>query len=192
MALSKKFLISTTFLKENTVVDINLDDEIIKPQIWEAQEAEIQRILGSKLYNKLMTLHPTFTGYYKILVDQKLSMCLAYYTLAYGVPFWVYEFGNKGIARKTSTNSEPITKVDIDYLEETFKKRAEEYGQRAIDYIRANRTRFPEYDQWEDGDMQHEEQLNYECPIAMGKEYPTNQELNYLNDNLITDNDNDE
>ena len=190
MGLNKNYWIKTDFIKQNSVVDVNLEDAIIKPQIFDAQEIELQRILGTKLYETINNkiTNNSLTGDYKDLVDKKISLCLMYYALSYGIPFWYVEFGNKGLAKKTSTNSEPLIKEDIIYLTEILKNRAESYGERLIAYLKTNVSKFPEYNQEDEGDIGHESETNFECPIVLGKKYMTDQELNYLNDPSINEN----
>ena len=49
------YFISTSYLKDNTPLNENLDDKILKASIKEAQEIYIRDIVGSGIYNELQT-----------------------------------------------------------------------------------------------------------------------------------------
>jgi len=49
------YFISTTYLKDNTPLNENVDDKLLKSAIKEAQEIYIRDIIGSGIYNQLQT-----------------------------------------------------------------------------------------------------------------------------------------
>jgi hypothetical protein len=49
------YFISTSYLKDNTPLNENLDDKILKSSIKEAQEIYIRDIIGSGIYDELQT-----------------------------------------------------------------------------------------------------------------------------------------
>ena len=54
------YFISVTFLKDNTPINENLDDKLLKSAIKEAQEVYIRDIIGSGIYDELQL--QTFNG----------------------------------------------------------------------------------------------------------------------------------
>ncbi len=47
------YFISTTYLKDNTPLNENVDDKLLKSAIKEAQEIYIRDVIGSGIYNEL-------------------------------------------------------------------------------------------------------------------------------------------
>ena len=47
------YYISVSYLKDNTPLNENLDDKLLKASIKEAQEVYIRDIIGSGIYNEL-------------------------------------------------------------------------------------------------------------------------------------------
>lgn len=54
--MARVFLISAKTLKENSIVNNNVDEMYLLPAIEYAQDAGLQPIIGTKLYNKLMDM----------------------------------------------------------------------------------------------------------------------------------------
>ena len=73
--MTTTFLISEAKFREFTDVDNNLDTTLIKNAIREAQDIELQRIVGTVLYQKLLSdvQSSSLTGNYKTLVDDYIQ-----------------------------------------------------------------------------------------------------------------------
>ena len=55
MPTNKILLITSDYYKRNSVVNLNVDDSLINPQIIKAQNLNIERVLGSDLFNLLLS-----------------------------------------------------------------------------------------------------------------------------------------
>lgn len=100
-------LISDETLKERTTIHGNIDPKLLYPEIKAAQDMYIHPILGTALFNKIVSDVDagTITGNYKTLLDDYIIDCLLYYTLA-GLPEALsYQFWNKGVIRKQGDES---------------------------------------------------------------------------------------
>ena len=64
------FLISEANLRQFTDLNNNVDSKLLSSAIRESQDIEIQRILGTKLYNKILDdiQNNTLSGDYQTLV----------------------------------------------------------------------------------------------------------------------------
>ena len=51
MPTNKVLMLSADYYKRNSVVNLNVDEEILHPQIIKAQNMNIERVLGSDLFN---------------------------------------------------------------------------------------------------------------------------------------------
>ena len=69
--MTTTFIISEAKLRQFTDINDNLDTELIKNAVREAQDISLQRIIGTKLYNKILSDidGSGLTGDYKTLVD---------------------------------------------------------------------------------------------------------------------------
>ena len=78
--MTTTFIISEAKLRQFTDVNNNLDTELIKNSVREAQDIALQRIIGTKLYNKILSdiNADTLTGDYKTLVDDYIQDFLLY------------------------------------------------------------------------------------------------------------------
>lgn len=145
--MAQGLFISEQWLKENTVVDENVDPKLIRPGIFEAQEIEIHPILGTKLYEKLKTdiEGSTLTGDYLTLVNSYIAPTLKYYTLVELTPEMLVKYMNKAVVKKNSENSTPIDTSEMSWQMKRWKDKAQWYGQRLIGYLCENSELFPEY-----------------------------------------------
>lgn len=142
-------LISDTMIKDRTAVHGNIDPDLIKPDIKVAQDMYIHPILGTALYDKLLTdisTTGTTTGNYKILLDRFILDPLMWYTLAELPMTLSYQFWNKGVLRKQGVDTELPNITELISLQNTYKNRAEFYANRLRLYLKQNAaTMFSEY-----------------------------------------------
>lgn len=143
-------LISDEILKDRTAIHGNIDPKLLYPEIKVAQDMYIHPILGSALYDKILTdinVSGTTTGEYKILLDKYVVDALLYYTLA-GLPETLsYQFWNKGVMRKVGDSTELPSMSDLIDISNKYRIRAEWYADRLTKYLRqyASSTFLPEY-----------------------------------------------
>jgi hypothetical protein len=135
-------LLSVAVLKDRTAIHDNIDEKLIYPEIKMAQDMYIHPILGTTLYNKLITdidTSGTTTGYYKTLLDDYIIDALMYYVLS-ALP-------NKGVVRKQGDSTELPSFTELVELSDRYKSKAEWYGERLSLYLRQNAssTVLPEY-----------------------------------------------
>jgi Zn-dependent protease with chaperone function len=142
-----KLMISVAMIKDRTPIHGNIDEKLIYPDIKVAQDMYIHPILGSALFNKLLTDIDggTLAGDYKTLVDNFIVDALVWYTLMSLPQTLSYQFWNKGIVRKQGEDTETTMDELLD-LSNTFRNRAEFYANRLKLYLKQEApTKFPEY-----------------------------------------------
>ena len=81
------FIISEENLRQFTDINNNVDSKLLKNAVREAQDIEIQRLLGTKLYNKILVDIETNTlsGDYEYLVLQWVQSALLYFSYYYAL-----------------------------------------------------------------------------------------------------------
>lgn len=147
--MARVLLISEKTLKENSVINNNVDGMYILPAIEYAQDAGLQPLLGTKLYNKLMDLvaDGSITGAtdYKLLLDEYVQpYLLNKVTADIQIPL-TFKLRNQGVVQQTGENTYLPSLKDMQYVVQNYENKANFYGQRMSDYLHANHTKYPEY-----------------------------------------------
>lgn len=145
-------LISETTLKNNSPINLNVDQSLLNLAINEGQEQHIQMALGSQLYKKICDIVTDGTiktdpnnAHYKTLLDDYIAPTLIYWALNECLNYVRYKIMNKGITVQNSDNSNPAELEDIKYFQSTIMNKAEFKQERLIAYLVENDTTFPEY-----------------------------------------------
>lgn len=149
--MDRTYLISTEFLKAHTIINNNVTDELLNNAIFEAQVIHIQQTIGTKLYEKLLTLvrtndiHQPQYADYKNLLDGYVMECTAYWALYECLPYIRYKVVNKGVETQNSEWSNGVDSQELNRLQESIADKAQFFTRRLSDFILQNRTLYPEY-----------------------------------------------
>jgi len=146
MSLNILFISSET-IKERTGLHNNVDDKLILPEIKAAQDIFIHPALGTALYKRLQEgiSCGTLTCDEKDLLDLYIVDTLVNYVLSELPQGLSFQFYNKGLLRKGGDATELPSMQDMIDVANRYKKRAENYKQRLIKYLRQNQVLFPLY-----------------------------------------------
>ena len=161
--MAKTLLITTTDIKQFTIVDGNVNNDKFIQFIEIAQAIHIQNVIGTDLYEKLQSeiTGATLTGAYETLVETYIKPALIYWALYEYLPFAPYTVGNKGIFKHTSEAAVVADKDEVHEMREASQKTANYYTTRLLSYLCANETSFPEYKTNTDGDVYPAGDINY-------------------------------
>jgi predicted 2-oxoglutarate/Fe(II)-dependent dioxygenase YbiX len=140
-------LITKEHLFKYTQLQGNVDIDKVTPFIKVAQDTEVEAILGTKLYRRILTdvQNNTLTGNYLTLVSNYIQPMLIHYTMSDFFLFHGYEISNAGILRNSPENTNLPEKVEIDSLVKRQRDIAETYRAKAVDYLSYYPQLFPEY-----------------------------------------------
>lgn len=140
-------LISQTYLKEQSLISDNVDFKLITPVIRIVQDIDIQQLLGTNLYNKILTdvEGSSLAGNYKTLVDDYILPAMVFYIMSRAPYSLQYRFVNRGVVKKTGSDSTPISETEFAKVIDEWKNTAQAYGEIMVNYIRYNLNLFPEY-----------------------------------------------
>ena len=132
--MARVLLISEKTLKKNSVVNNNVDGMYLLPAIEFAQDAGLQPIIGTKLYNKLMDLveNGSITGStdYKYLLDEYITPYLINKVTAdIQIPL-SFKLRNQGVVQQTDTNTYVPSMKDIQYVIQNYENKANFYSNR--------------------------------------------------------------
>lgn len=175
--MTQTFLISEAKLREFTDIDNNIDTALIKNGIRESQDIELQRVLGTLLYDKMLdlvssnTIGDTENSNYKTLLDDYIQNFLIYGAYYYCLePIYLRSRNNGLITPNGGDNSDVATKQLFDMKRQSTKNKMEFYAEKLRDYLIEEEALFPEltqsnklYEQYPDYDEQ------YGSPFAFRK-----------------------
>ncbi len=139
--------ISEQALKDNSIINENVDMKVLLPVIKLAQEKYMMPILGTGLYNELKTqiTAATITVLNKTLLDDYIQPALIWWIMSEAPMPLTYKFMNKSVATRSSENANAASLNDLLKLEERFKDNAEWYSQRITNYLLQNIQSYPLY-----------------------------------------------
>lgn len=147
MATNKVLFLSVDYLRDNTVINGNVDSEILEPFILLAQNVHIETIVGTKLYNDLISeiIAGSLSTANQTLLDDYLQPALLQWSLYESLPFINYKLTNKAVSTKNSDNSDAVELDELHYLRTTVKDVAEYMSERATKFLKTNETTYPLY-----------------------------------------------
>ena len=170
--MARVLLISEQTLKSNGVINNNVDGMYILPAIEYAQDAGLQPIIGTKLYNKLMDLVADDSIQqetdYKVLLDEYVTpYLLNKVTADIQIPL-NYKLRNQGVVQNQADNTIVPTMKDLQYVIQNYEYKAIFYGNRLSDYLMANKSKFPEYSKVDSSADMHSNPNSYKTNIYLG------------------------
>lgn len=145
--MSKVKFISVTFLKANTTIQDNIDDNILVPYIYKVQDIYLQQILGTTFYEDLKSKISTDTlnGDETVLITDYIQNMVAEYTFYEVIPHINYKMTNKSVSQQSSEHGNPSQLSDIKYLRSSVLDMAQFYAKRLTKYLCDNSNLFPIY-----------------------------------------------
>lgn len=147
--MARVFLLSIKTLKENSVINNNVDEMYVLPAIEYSQDAGLQPLIGTKLYNRLMDMVEDGTiennDDYKYLLDEYITpFLLNKVTAEIQIPL-AFKLRNQGVVQQTGENTYVPSLKDMQYVTQNYENKANFYGNRLSDFLLANRSKYPEY-----------------------------------------------
>ncbi len=134
-------LISEDYIKSNSTLNDNCFGKWLLPTIRESQEINLQNILGSNLFNKIMSLIENNTirnvenmGY-KALLDEQIRPYLLYQVQANLIPYINFKLGNIGSVVSNDEHIQTLSQGNLELLQNNFQNKADFYARRLQQYI---------------------------------------------------------
>ncbi len=134
-------------VKQNGILNANVDDLYIEPALQEAQSIYLREILGDKLYNTLANMidDETLAGGYQTLVEDYIKPYLGYELLSLVTVTVNFKIRNAGVITQWDNGFSSSTMKDVNYIKEYYDSKAQFYGNRITVYLQKNANDFPEY-----------------------------------------------
>lgn len=141
------YFISIDEIKQNNVINANVDTEYIEPALREAQDIFLREILGDALYNAIENRinDNNLTGKYVTLVNQYIKPYLENRMLASLVVPLAMKIRNAGVIQQYDQGFNQSSVKDVNYLADYYNNRVEFYENRMTEYLKKNAADIPEY-----------------------------------------------
>ena len=167
--MQNTLLISEAKLKAFTDINNNLDPSLIKSTIREAQIIHITRLLGTKLYDKIIddVDAGTLTGNYKSLVDDYVQDALLYWSYYESLESIYLRPRNNGLLQpQGGDNALSVDMIVYDKKRRSVKNKAEYFSERLVDYLCFNNSLFPEYGTEQNDEIFPDAGTQFKSPIV--------------------------
>lgn len=167
--MENTLLISESKLKRFTDINNNLDVDLISSVIREAQIIHITRLLGTKLYDKILSDVDggTLTGDYKSLVDDYIQDSLIYWSYYESLETIYLRPRNAGLVKPTGgENNIDADMALYDKKRQSVKNKAEYFSERLVDFLCYNNSLFPEYGSEQNEDIYPDMGTQFKSPIV--------------------------
>jgi hypothetical protein len=163
MAIQHTLFISTTRIKKDTALGGSVDDNLLLPYILMAQDRYILPILGTDLYDKLISdiQGSSLAGDYLTLLQTYIQPCLVQFSFSVVLPFLRLRFVNNSVVTMDSEQGSSVSHDDLKPLISASMDQGEFLRERLIDYIQNNTSSFSEYSSNTGSDLQPTTQNYY-------------------------------
>ena len=165
------FIISEANLRQFTDINNNVDSELLKNAIREAQDIETQRILGTKLYDKIKTdiKNNTLSGDYETLVLNWVQNALLYEAYYYALEDIYLRPRNNGLLiPQGGENSAAADGTWYNRKRQSVENKKQFYEERLTNYLIQNQGLYPELNSnVELQQMYPDFGVQYRSPIVM-------------------------
>jgi hypothetical protein len=145
--MTDTLLISWTKVKQYTDINDSLDADLIKNAIREAQDIELQRVIGTLLYQKLIgdVQADSLTGAYQTLVNdyiQDMLLYASYYNILENT--FIRTRNNGLLTPQGGENSSSVDKSTYEMKRQSVRNKFEYYADRLSKYLVETQNDFPE------------------------------------------------
>jgi len=179
--MTDTLIISEAKVRQFTDINDSVDSSLIKNNVRTSQDIHLQRIIGTKLYQKILSDIDanTLTGNYLTLVDDYIQDFLLYATYYETLESIYLRPKNNGLL--TPTGGENSINVDRGVYEmkrQSVLNKMEYYADRLSNYISDEQSLFPElnsnnklYEQYPDYASQYRSPIVFSYNAKRGAHY---------------------
>jgi hypothetical protein len=170
--MQNTLLVSEAKLKRFTDINNNLDPDLIRSTIREAQIIHLTRLLGTKLYDKIVedVANGTISGNYKSLLDDYIQDTLIYFSYYESLETIYLRPRNNGLLQpQGGDNALAVDMQMYDKKRTSVKNKAEYFAERLVSYLCFNNNLFPEYGTETNDDIYPDSSVQFKSPIVFRK-----------------------
>lgn len=133
-------LITPQEITEQTIISGNVDYNKYLYVIENSQILYLEPILGTDLYNKILTDFEaeTLAGNYLTLYNDYIKPILKYASVANFLSVANYQVGNSGIFKFTGESKETVSDAECKVLAQNYFSMADAFKEKMIKFLRDN------------------------------------------------------
>ena len=148
------YLITTQEIRLNTSLGGNVDSDKLLPFITDVQVMILENVLGTKLYDKIITDFEadTLVDLYLQMFTDYIKPVLWHSVFAEYVKLGSIIVGNGGMYKHVAQDAEVASADDINYLAKNAQSKADTYIDRLIRFLCDKNSEIPEYTDNQDND----------------------------------------
>lgn len=139
-------LIDYAYLKEETDLPQNLDNDDLEKKIYRAQET-LRMLMGDAFYQDYISQYPSFTTSSYSTVYPYVKQYLAHQTFEHYVVMANYKPTRSGFRVHSEENSVVVTDVQMSIIIKDAKQQTQQYKNLLVDYLNGHAADFPLYSQ---------------------------------------------
>ena len=142
-------IIDVDYIKSNTVVQDLVKDKNLDSFIYSTQDSWIQPILGTTLYDSVISAITANSGStsgltsstMQTLVDN-IKPTLAYYTIYEALPYLAIKIANNGIIRRTGGDFQAVDIQELTFLRKDILEKAKSKETILRAFLETNKTTY--------------------------------------------------
>ncbi len=153
--MTEQLFIDPAFVKRYTNLNQAVLDDYFSPVTLVTQDVRIHPLLGTDLYEKLKAdvSGSSLAGDYLTLMNDYVVKALLWWFMYDLSEDMFTKLDNGGLVIRTSDQTTPSTREDLNARKKQYKSRASYYEDRLVTYLCNNSNLFPEYTTNSDGDI---------------------------------------
>lgn len=172
--MNKILLVSEAYIKSNSGLDDNVFGKFLLPAIREAQDINLQSIIGTALFNKICamvgdgTIKNEENWDYKYLLDNHIQPYLLYMTLCNILPLIGSKIANIGTVYTNDEHVQNLSKNERDNLADYYEQRSTFYARKMQNYLSKNSIIYPELNDCDCADVKPNLKSAAVSPVWLG------------------------
>lgn len=195
--MTNTLLISEKYVKTQSNIQDNVWGDFLTPAIREAQDIELQPIIGRPLYKKILkeVEEKDVEERFKTLIEDWIQPYLLYQTIVSLIPIIGTKLGNIGTVISNDEHVQNISSSERENLEYRYRYLADHYKSELQKYLLANKDLYPELTStclknlnlkssnslplWTGG-VRHGQMESTDCPDKADYADPDNRKAGYI------------
>lgn len=168
--MTQIYFITEKQLREATLINDNTEATYLNKAIIDAQDVDLQQVIGSKLYKSLkeqVIAGEMKSEFYRTLMDEYIPQYLINQVMATITIPLHYKFRNSGIVTNADQHYNTASLNEVTYVEKHYKNLATFAANRMVEFILNNREEFPEIEECDT--WLKLSKSNTQCPIHFRK-----------------------
>jgi hypothetical protein len=146
--MAEALFITTDDLKRYSAFSGNIDEDKLLQYVKMAQDIHLENYLGTDLKDRLQAgiIADDLSANETTLLNTYVKPMTIHWSIVVALKYIPYVVSNNGVYKKTSENSETLTKSELDSMIEDHRDIAQSYTRKFIDFMCYNKDDYPQYD----------------------------------------------